>query len=117
MMPTEMADSQIPCGAIVLGLGVTGLATARALAAFGVNVYAVSFSAQDPGRATRQCRVVDQPGLDDIFQSSPDAVRIASELIEAVAKTGEFAAHLRLHSTLQRYLPVRRGGKNAVQPL
>jgi len=51
--------------AIVLGLGVTGLATARALNAIGVKVHGVSFSKKDPGRVSRCCHVlVDQPGLD-----------------------------------------------------
>lgn len=44
---------------IVLGLGVTGLATARALEEGGVSVHGVSLSPEDPGRASNRCRVID----------------------------------------------------------
>ncbi|HXG21012.1 MAG TPA: hypothetical protein VNN62_18280 [Methylomirabilota bacterium] len=64
-----MADDGKP-PAIVLGLGMTGLATARALAWEGVVVYGVSLSPTDLGRASCCCHVValehlasDQQGL------------------------------------------------------
>jgi D-aspartate ligase len=50
--------------AIVLGLGVTGLATSRALSAHGIAVSAAYFSPEEPGRFSRKCRVVDGIGQD-----------------------------------------------------
>jgi D-aspartate ligase len=45
--------------AIVLGLGVTGLGTVRALRAGGVDVHGACLSAREPGRHSRQCRVTN----------------------------------------------------------
>lgn len=48
---------------VVLGLNVTGLAIARALADNGVEVHGVSLSRRDPGRASRRCKVLERDDL------------------------------------------------------
>ena len=52
----DSLDSQVSTPVIVLGLGVTGLATVRALSSQGLKVYGVSMSSDDPGRVSRPGR-------------------------------------------------------------
>lgn len=53
------ASSSSSPPAIVVGLGVTGLAAARALSEGGVFVHGISLSPREPGRASRRCRVIE----------------------------------------------------------